>query len=113
MSEAKLVKACAEVMCLSRMDHDESVEAALKAALDVLGDVDDHLASLVGGTDWNAANIEARLRAAIVEGMEKKARVAFGPIRVAISGARVSPPPFEPMEILGKTSTPTLLFTQY
>jgi hypothetical protein len=38
MSEAKLVKACAEVMCLSRMDHDESVEAALKAALDVLGD---------------------------------------------------------------------------
>ena len=37
------------------------------AALDVLGDVDDHLASLVGGTDWNAANIEARLRAAIVE----------------------------------------------
>ena len=38
MSEAKLVKACAEVMCLSRMDHDESVEAALKAALDVLGE---------------------------------------------------------------------------
>ena len=79
------------------------------AALDVLGDVDDHLASLVGGTDWNAANIEARLRAAIVEGMDKKARVAFGPIRVAISGARVSPPLFESMEILGKTSTLTRL----
>jgi glutamyl-tRNA synthetase len=28
--------------------------------------------------------------------------VAFGPIRTAVSGRRVSPPLFESMEILGK-----------
>ena len=29
----------------------------------------------------------------------------FGPLRTAVSGARISPPLFESMEILGKTST--------
>ena len=77
----------------------------LDATIEVLSDIDDHLASLVGGTDWNASNLEARLRSALVEGLGKKARVAFGPIRVAVSGARISPPLFESMEILGKTST--------
>jgi len=77
----------------------------LDATIEVLSDIDDHLASLVGRTDWNASNLEARLRSALVEGLGKKARVAFGPIRVAVSGARISPPLFESMEILGKTST--------
>ena len=77
----------------------------LDATIEVLSDIDDHLASLVDGTDWNASNLEARLRSALVEGLGKKARVAFGPIRVAVSGARISPPLFESMEILGKTST--------
>ena len=31
-----------------------------------------------------------------------KPRLAFGPVRVAVSGRRVSPPLFESMEILGK-----------
>ncbi|CCI51336.1 MAG: glutamate--tRNA ligase [Tetrasphaera jenkinsii] len=77
----------------------------LDKAIEVLGNIDDHLASLVGGTDWNAANLEGHLRAGIVDGLGKKARVAFGPIRTAVSGARISPPLFESMEILGKTST--------
>lgn len=81
----------------------------LEAAIDALGDLDDHLASLLGGTQWNAVAIEEVLRARIVEGLGKKARVAFGPIRVAVSGARISPPLFESMEILGKTSTLTRL----
>jgi glutamyl-tRNA synthetase len=34
-----------------------------------------------------------------------KPRFAFGPLRTAVSGARISPPLFESMEILGKTST--------
>jgi glutamyl-tRNA synthetase len=34
-----------------------------------------------------------------------KPRVAFGPLRVAVSGRRVSPPLFESMEILGKPET--------
>jgi glutamyl-tRNA synthetase len=45
------------------------------------------------------------LRAAIVDGLGIKARFAFGPLRTAVSGARISPPLFESMEILGKTST--------
>jgi glutamyl-tRNA synthetase len=34
-----------------------------------------------------------------------KPRVAFGPLRVALSGRKVSPPLFESMEILGREST--------
>jgi len=34
-----------------------------------------------------------------------KPRFAFAPLRVAISGRRVSPPLFESMEILGKEET--------
>lgn len=55
--------------------------------------------------DWSAASLEGVLRAAIVEGMEISPRHAFGPLRVGISGARVSPPLFESMEVLGKPST--------
>jgi len=46
--------------------------------------------------------IEEALRTALVEGMSLKPRVAFAPLRVAITGRRVSPPLFESMELLGK-----------
>ncbi len=49
--------------------------------------------------------IEADLRAALVDGLGLKPKVAFGPLRTAVSGRRVSPPLFESMEILGKAST--------
>ena len=42
------------------------------------------------------------LRAALVEGLGLKPRNAFGPVRVAITGRRVSPPLFESMELLGR-----------
>ena len=45
------------------------------------------------------------MRAAIVEGLGIKPRLAFGPLRVAVTGRRVSPPLFESMEILGADST--------
>jgi glutamyl-tRNA synthetase len=51
---------------------------------------------------WSTMAIEAALRAALIEGLELKPRVAFGPVRVAISGRRVSPPLFESLEIMGK-----------
>jgi glutamyl-tRNA synthetase len=56
-------------------------------------------------TDWSAAAIEAALRAALIDGAGLKPRTAFGPLRTALSGRRVSPPLFESMEILGKEST--------
>ncbi|MFD1052909.1 glutamate--tRNA ligase [Terrabacter terrigena] len=78
----------------------------LDAALRVLGDIDDHGEGVLGtGSAWNAAAIEEALRTAIVEGLGIKPRFAFGPLRTAVSGQRISPPLFESMEILGKTST--------
>ncbi|HZK05708.1 MAG TPA: glutamate--tRNA ligase [Actinomycetaceae bacterium] len=55
--------------------------------------------------DFTTPEIESVLRAALVEGLGIKPRFAFGPLRVAVSGAKVSPPLFESMEILGKDST--------
>ena len=48
--------------------------------------------------------LEHALRELIVEGMDIKPRIAFGPIRVAVTGRQVSPPLFESMEILGRES---------
>jgi glutamyl-tRNA synthetase len=59
--------------------------------------------------DWSAASIEAALRTSLIDEMGLKPRLAFGPLRVAISGRRISPPLFESMEILGKDSSLTRL----
>lgn len=59
--------------------------------------------------DFSAENLNEVLREAIVEKMGVKPRLAFGPLRVALSGKRVSPPLFESMEILGKAATLTRL----
>ena len=92
----------------ARAQLDAQAPAVLAAALRALGDIDDHQRGLLGSeSDWHAARIEAALRAAIVEGLGVKPKVAFGPLRTAVSGQRISPPLFESMEILGKTSTLT------
>ena len=54
---------------------------------------------------FTAAALEDVLRTAIVEDMGIKPRLAFGPLRSAISGRRISPPLFESMELLGKPSS--------
>jgi glutamyl-tRNA synthetase len=56
-------------------------------------------------TDWSHDNIEAALRAELIEGAGLKPRIAFGPLRTAMSGKRISPPLFESMELLGKESS--------
>ena len=61
--------------------------------------------ALAGVEDWTTAEIEAALRSALVDGLGLKPKVAFGPVRVAVSGRRVSPPLFESCEILGKATT--------
>jgi len=53
-------------------------------------------------SEFKTEAIQNALQAALIEGMELKPRIAFGPIRTAISGRRISPPLFESMEILGK-----------
>ncbi len=52
--------------------------------------------------EWTAAAIEAGLRAALVDGLGLKPKHAFGPVRIAITGRRMSPPLFESLELLGR-----------
>jgi glutamyl-tRNA synthetase len=52
--------------------------------------------------DWVATVIESALRTSLVEGLGLKPKLAFGPVRVATTGARISPPLFESLELLGK-----------
>ena len=53
-------------------------------------------------TDWTTESIEGALRAALIDGLALKPRLAFGPVRVAVTGSRISPPLFESLEILGR-----------
>ncbi len=90
-------------------DGDLAVEPAAAAALraeatDVLDAALEALEPLPEA-DFTTASVEAALRAAIVEGLGIKPRLAFGPVRTAVTGRRVSPPLFESMEILGKDSS--------
>jgi glutamyl-tRNA synthetase len=56
-------------------------------------------------TDFSRDAVEGALRAALIDGAGLKPRVAFGPLRTALSGKRISPPLFESMEILDKETT--------
>ncbi len=71
---------------------DEAGVEVVRAAHDALNGV---------GT-WSTADIETALRAALIEGLGLKPRHAFGPVRIAISGRKISPPLFESMELLGR-----------
>ena len=70
---------------------------------------DEHSGVLASESTWTAPAIEAALRAAVIDGLGLKPKVAFTPLRTAVSGRRISPPLFESMEILGKTATLTRL----
>jgi len=71
--------------------------------------LDATLSALEARDEWTTEALEKVLRDALVEGLELSPRHAFGPVRVAVSGRRVSPPLFESMEILGRESTLTRL----
>ncbi|MFT3799408.1 glutamate--tRNA ligase [Microbacterium sp.] len=60
---------------------------------------------LVPEQGFTAAAVQQALADALIEGLGLKPRVAYGPLRVAISGRRVSPPLFESMELLGKVES--------
>jgi len=54
---------------------------------------------------FETAKIQEVLNQKLIEEMAQKPRNAFGPLRTAISGKRISPPLFESMQILGKAET--------
>ena len=89
------------------LEVDPAAVASLKASA---ADVLDAAIPVVEATGaesstFAAAPLEQALREAIVDGLGLKPRVAFGPLRVAVTGRRVSPPLFESMEILGRESS--------
>jgi glutamyl-tRNA synthetase len=73
-------------------DAGRDVVAAARVALEELG-------------EWTTESIEAALRGALIDGLQLKPRLAFGPVRVAVTGSRISPPLFESLEILGREKT--------
>jgi glutamyl-tRNA synthetase len=58
--------------------------------------------TLESAPEWTTEAIETALRAALIDGLGLKPRTAFGAVRVAITGRRISPPLFESMELLGR-----------
>ena len=82
---------------------EDDARAALRPeAADVL---DASAAALAAVPEWTAAALEEALRAALVDGLGIKPKFAFAPLRVAVTGRRVSPPLFESMELLGRESS--------
>ncbi len=51
---------------------------------------------------WDTDGIESALREALVDRRGLKPKNAFGPVRVAVTGRRISPPLFESLELLGR-----------
>jgi glutamyl-tRNA synthetase len=75
--------------------------ADLDGGVPMLAAADDALASL---ETFEAGEIETVLRAA-ADGLGLKPRQAFQPVRVAVTGSKVSPGLFESIELLGRETT--------
>ena len=56
---------------------------------------------LTGLSEWNHDSIEAALRTALIDELGLKPRIAFGAVRIAVTGSHISPPLFESMALLG------------
>ncbi|WP_446721306.1 glutamate--tRNA ligase [Luteococcus sp. H101] len=67
--------------------------------------LDAALSVLEGLEPFDAENIQAALRAKLVDELGIKPKFAFAPVRVGITGSNVSPPLFESMELLGHSSS--------
>jgi len=72
----------------------ENTAEVLARSLDALSELSD--------AEWQTDLIQARLAAVLIDELQLKPRIAYGPLRVAVSGRRVSPPLFESLEILGR-----------
>ncbi|MDK7749730.1 glutamate--tRNA ligase [Brevibacterium sp. UMB10442] len=87
-------------------DNFEFYEDGLKTLKDTAPQVlDQAIETLEPITDWTTDTLHTALQESLVDKAGIKPRLAFGPLRVAVSGRRISPPLFESMEILGKESS--------
>jgi glutamyl-tRNA synthetase len=83
----------------------DPADAAAVLTPEAMPVIDASIVALKALEDWTAPAIEAALRAALIDGLGLKPKVAFGPVRVAVTGRRISPPLFESLEILGRPLT--------
>ena len=74
---------------------DEQSKKVLQVTLDQLTEL----------ANWKHDSIEAVLRTALVGKLGLKPRIAFGAVRIAVTGSHISPPLFESMELLGAAKT--------
>ncbi|HEY6740000.1 MAG TPA: glutamate--tRNA ligase [Actinopolymorphaceae bacterium] len=84
------------------VDPDSAARVLTEDARPVLEAARDALAAL---PSWEREPIEQALRKALIEDLGRKPKHAFGPVRVAVSGRRISPPLFESLELLGRERT--------
>ncbi|GAA4752289.1 glutamate--tRNA ligase [Amnibacterium soli] len=88
-----------------RVSYDDGAVSGLpKNAVEVLEAAETALEA-VDGAEWDVASVKQALEGALIDSLGLKPRVAFGPVRVATSGRRVSPPLFESLAILGREET--------
>ncbi len=88
------------------VDPEDAAKQLDAGGLDVVRAARQALQELhASAAEWSTAGIEGALRAALVDGLGLKPRLAFGPVRVAVTGSRVSPPLFESIELLGHART--------
>ncbi len=94
---------------LPQLDYlfgDVEVEESAKASLkEDAGNVLDEAVAVLESVEMDAESIQAALKERLVEGLGIKPRFAFAPLRIAVSGRKVSPPLFESIEILGREET--------
>jgi len=76
--------------------------AAKELRADAAPVLDAALTALEEVGEWTTTKIEIALKVALLENLALKPRKAFGPIRVAATGASISPPLFESLELLGR-----------
>lgn len=105
---ATLVEAARLLGFLLVVEHHFEVEPAagakvlVPAAAPVL---DAAVAAVEGLETWTTDTIQDALQAALVDALGLKPRLAYGPVRVAVTGSTVSPPLFESLELLGRERT--------
>lgn len=89
----------------AELEYDEAAVGSLPADAPAVLAAAREALERIPGESWTHGEIEEALRDALVDGLGLKPRVAFGPVRVAVSGRRVSPPLFESMQILGRVDS--------
>lgn len=63
------------------------------------------ITTIAGLPEFSAAALEPALKSALVDDLGLKPKVAFQPVRVAVTGRTISPPLYESMELLGREVT--------